>query len=91
MKRWGRIALVVSILLNVGLITGLGFYRSFVRSQLFKLATSHSEAEAGQLGYILSELQSDDPERISYLKEYLPKRIEAAKWAARASREGASK
>ena len=53
MKRWGRIALVVSIVLNVGLITGLGFYRSFVRSHLFKLATSHFEAEAGQLGYVL--------------------------------------
>ena len=91
MKKWGRIALVVSIVLNVGLITGLGFYRSFVRSHLFKLATSHFEAEAGQLEYVLSELQSNDPERIASLKEYLPKRIESAKWAAHASREGASK
>ncbi|MHC4149706.1 MAG: hypothetical protein ACYSR5_09510 [Planctomycetota bacterium] len=91
MKKWGRIALVVSILLNVGLITGLGFCRVFVRSHGFKLAAAHFEAEAGQLEYILSELEPNDPERISSLKEYLRKRIESSKGAARTSRGAASK
>ena len=73
-----KAVLIVSLQLNVGLIIGFGFYHSFVRSQMFKSAAMTFQAEANVLRNILSKLESDDPEKITALKERLQRDIEQA-------------
>jgi uncharacterized protein YneF (UPF0154 family) len=76
--KWIRIILIISLLLNVGLIIGFGFYKSYVKSQNFKLAAINAQAEASVLKNVLSELESGDPMKITALKEQLRKDIEDA-------------
>lgn len=73
-----KVVLIVSLLLNVGLIIGFGSYKSYVKSQNFKLAAINAQAEASILKNVLSELESDDPAKITALKERLRKDIEKA-------------
>jgi len=73
-----KIILIISLLLNVGLIIGFGSYKSYVKSQIFKLAAINAQAEASVLKNVLSELESDDPVKITALKERLRKDIEKA-------------
>jgi len=63
--------LILSISLNLILIVGFLFYRSYVRKTIFKVAAIYSEAEVKKLNYIISELDSNDPNKISTLKIFL--------------------
>lgn len=73
-----KIVLIVSLLLNAGLIIGFVSYKSYVKSQTFKLAALTAEAEANLLKNVLSDLESDDPAKLTALKERLRKDIENA-------------
>lgn len=77
-----KIILIVSLLLNVGLIISFGFYKSYVKSQNFKLAAINAQAEESVLKNILSDLESDDPAKIAALKKRLHKDIEKAQKAS---------
>ncbi len=76
-----KAVLIVSLLLNVGLIIGFWSYKSYVKSQNFKLAAINAQAVASILKNVLSELESDDPAKITVLKERLRKNIEKAQTA----------
>ena len=76
-----KAVLIVSLLLNVGLIIGFWSYKSYVKSQNFKLAAINAQAVASILKNVLSEIESDDPAKITVLKERLRKDIEKARMA----------
>lgn len=78
MAKWAKIILVVSLVLNVGLIIGYGYYTSYARAKIFKSAAMSVEFEEKVLKRVLSTLESDDPAKITALKERLPKDIEKA-------------
>jgi predicted negative regulator of RcsB-dependent stress response len=46
MAKWAKIVLVVSLVLNVGLIIGYAYYTSYARAQIFKCAAMSAEVEA---------------------------------------------
>jgi hypothetical protein len=71
-----KVVFIVSIILNVCLIIGFISFRRYVTYQSFKLAAMSSQAEVQVTKYILSELESDNPEKITALKEMLRKKIE---------------
>jgi hypothetical protein len=73
-----KVVLIASLLLNVGLIIGFVSFRSFAKSEMFKLVVMTIQAEESLLKNILSELESDDPAKITALKERLRKHIEQA-------------
>jgi hypothetical protein len=60
----------------VCIIVGFVFYHSCARYYAFNLAALNSQAEMKQTKHILSELESDNPEKITALKELLRKSIE---------------
>lgn len=76
-----KAVLIVSLLLNVGLIIGFWSYKSYVKSQNSKLAAINAQAEASILKNVLSEIESDDPAKITLLKERLRKNIEKVRTA----------
>ncbi len=73
-----KFVLIVSLLLNAGLIIGFWSYHSFVKSQMFKSTVMTIQAEKSLLKNVLSELESDDPAKITALKKRLRKNIEQA-------------
>ena len=73
-----KVVLIVSLLLNVRLIIGFWSYKSYVKSQGFGLAAINAQAVASILKNVLSEIESDDPAKITLLKERLRKNIEKA-------------
>lgn len=74
-----KIILIVSLLLNVGLIIGFWSYKNYVTSEYFKLAALTAQAETNLLESILSEIKSDDPAEITALKEKLHNYIEQSR------------
>lgn len=77
-----KVALVLSLLLNVGLAGGFLGFKSYVGSQMFKMAAMTAEAEGRLLQSVLADIESDDPETIEALKEKLTLSIENANTAA---------
>lgn len=78
MSKIVKIVLIISLLLNVGLAVGFWSYKSYVTTKSFELAALTARAEASLLKSVLSELESDDPEKIAALKERLRRHIEGA-------------
>ena len=78
MSKGIKTVLIVSLLLNIGLIAGFVTYKGYVRSATFKLVAMNAQAEESLLRDILSKLETDDPEEISALKERLRRDIEQA-------------
>jgi len=76
-----KIALALSLLLNVGLAVGFLCFRSYVGSQMFETAAMTAEAEGRLLESILADIESDDPDRIEALKEKLRVSIDNAEQA----------
>jgi hypothetical protein len=74
-----KIALIVSIILNACLIIGFIYYRNFVKYKSYKQAAMTSQIELKLLETISSELESNDPDKITALKEWLQKNIELGK------------
>lgn len=77
-----KVALVLSLLLNVGLAVGFLCFKSYVGSQTFKMAAMTAEAEGRLLQGILADIESDDPERLEALKQKLTLSIENSRKAA---------
>ncbi len=78
MSKGIKIVLIISLLLNVGLVIGFVTFKSYVKSYEFQLAAIVAQSEASLLGNVLSELESGDPAKITALKERLRKDIEQA-------------
>ena len=73
-----KVALVISVMLNILLITAIVAGRSFVRKQSFELAALTAQSEAKQFEIILQYLESDDPNNMNKLKNYLLENIKMA-------------
>ena len=84
-----KVALVLSLLLNVGLAVGFLCFKSYVGSQMFKMAAMTAEAEGRLLQSILADVESDDPDRIEALKQKLRVSIENANKAGSVWRQAA--
>jgi hypothetical protein len=89
MGRGLKIALVVSLLLNVALVVGFLSYRSSVASHTTQGAVSMAAGEASLLKSILADLESDDPQKLEALKERLKVQIATAETAARQFQQAA--
>lgn len=89
MARGLKIALAVSLLLNVGLAVGFVSFRSYVASQSSKLVEGMAEAEASIFRSMLSDLESGDAERIAAVQERLKMFIENANTVRSMSRQAA--
>ncbi len=84
-----KVTLALSLLFNVGLVVGFLCYRSYVGTQMFEGAAMTTEAEGRLLQSILSDIESDDPERIETLKDKLRVSVENADKAASLWRQAA--
>jgi hypothetical protein len=73
-----KIMFVSSIVLNVALVIGAVWARSYVRTQGFEMAAMTAEVEGKVIKHVLTELESEDPNRIETLKEQLQKNMKQA-------------
>jgi uncharacterized membrane protein len=91
MSKWLKIMFVSSIVLNIALIIGVIWARSYVRKQSYELAAMTAEAEGRLAKHILTELESDEPDRIEAVKKMLQNSIENTEIAADMWRQVAEK
>ena len=91
MSKWLKIMFISSVVLNIALIIGVIWARSYVRKQSFELAAMTAEAEGNFAKHILMELESDEPDRIEAVKKMLQNSIENTKKAADMWRQVAEK
>ena len=78
MAKMIKLTLIVSLLLNAGLIVGFGVYKSYATSQNLKCVALAAQSETKLLEGIFSDLESGDPAKITALKERLRKHVEIA-------------
>ena len=71
MKNWKHVVFLCSLILNLGLIIGFVGFRHYVRVTTFQLIATTAQAEVNLLESILSDLESDDPEKTAALEERL--------------------
>lgn len=91
MSKGLKIMFVSSIVLNIALVIGAIWARSYVRTQSFEMAAMAAESEGRIVKHILKELESEDPNRMEALKERLQKNIEQAEDVAGMWRNAAHK
>lgn len=91
MSKWLSITLISSVVLNIAFVVGAICARSYVRTQCFELAAKTAEAEAGLTRYILTELESGEPDRIEALEKRLEQGIEQAEETADMWRKAATR
>lgn len=91
MSKWLKILFISSVVLNIALVTGTIWARSFIRTKTFELAAISAEAEGRLARHVLTELESDEPDRIEELKKQLQKNIEQAEEVADMWRNAAKK
>ena len=91
MSKWLKIIFVSSVVLNITLAIGVIWARSYVRNQSFELAAMTAEAEGRLAKHILTELESDEPERMEAVKKLLQSNIETSEKAAEMWRDVAEK
>jgi hypothetical protein len=91
MSKWLKIMFVSSVVLNIALVIGAIWVRSYVRKQSFELAATTAEAEGRLAKHILKELESDEPDRIEAVKKLLQNSIENTEKAADMWRQVAEK
>ena len=82
MSKWLKIIFISSVVLNIALVTGAIWARSYIRTKGFELAAITTEAEGSFARHILTELESGEPDRIETLKKRLQKNIEQAQEVA---------
>jgi len=78
MSKGLKIMFVSSVVLNIAFVIGAIWARSYVRTRSFEMAAMSAEAEGKVIRHVLTELESEDPNRIETLKEQLQKNIEQA-------------
>lgn len=86
-----KIALVLSLLLNVGLVVGFLGYRSYVGNQMKQAVATSARSETSLLRSVLADIESDDPGRIRSLKQKLRASIEMGDKAIEMMQEMAEK
>ena len=91
MSKWLKIMFVSSVVLNIALVVGVIWVRSYMRTKTFELAAMTAEAEGRLAKHILTELESDEPDRIEAVKKMLQNNIETAKIAADMWRQAVEK
>ncbi|MHC4207896.1 MAG: hypothetical protein ACYSTT_24850 [Planctomycetota bacterium] len=91
MSKWLKIMFILSVVLNIALVVGVIWARSYIGTQLAESAAIAAEAEGSIARHILAELESDEPERIEAVKKMLQHNIENAKIAADMWRQAAEK
>ena len=69
---------ISSVVLNIALVIGAIWARSFIRAEGFELAAINAEAECTVARHVLKELESGEPDRIQSLKKRLRENIEQA-------------
>lgn len=79
MSKWLKIMFVSSVVLNIALIIGVIWARSYIGKQLAESAVAIAEAEASFSEHILTELESGQPDRIEAVKKLLANGIENAR------------
>ncbi len=84
-----KIAFALSLFLNIGLIAGFLYYRSYTRRQMFEGVAMSAEAEGRLLQSILSDIESGDPARMEALTEKLKASIDNADKAVALWRQAA--
>ena len=89
MSKWLKIMFISSVVLNIAFVIGAIWARSYVRTKSFELAALSAEAEGKVIRYVLTELESGDPNRIEALKDRLRKNSEQAKDVAAMWRKAA--
>jgi len=91
MSKWLKIMFISSVVLNIALVTGTIWARSYIRTKNFELAAITAEAEGRLARHILTELESGEPDRIEAVKKFLQLSIENTKKAADMWRDIAEK
>ena len=91
MSKWLKIMFVSSVVLNIALVVGVIWARSYIGTQLAESAVMTAEAEGRIARHILTELESGEPDRIKELKKLLQSNIKTAEIAADMWRQAAEK
>ena len=89
MSKWFKIMFISSVVLNIALVIGAIWARSYVTTKNFELAAITAEAEGRLARHILTELESGEPDRIEALKKLLQNSIENTEKAADMWRQAA--
>jgi hypothetical protein len=82
MSKWLKVIFTLSVILNIALVIGAVWARSYIRTKNFELAAMTAEAEGRFSEHILTELESGQPDRIEAVKKLLTESIENAQKAA---------
>ena len=77
-----KIIFTLSVVLNIALVIGAVWARSYIRTKNFELAAMTADAEGRFSEHILTELESGQPDRIEAVKKLLTESIENAQKAA---------
>jgi hypothetical protein len=91
MSKWLKIIFILSVVLNIALVIGAVWARSYIRKENFELAANIAEAEASFSEHILTELESGQPDRIEAVKKLLANGIENARKEADIMRNAAKR
>ena len=91
MSKWLKIMFISSVVLNIALVIGTIWARSYIRTQNFELAARIAEAEGSFTKHILTELESGETDRIEALKKLLQNSIENTEKAADIWRDAAER
>ena len=82
MSKWLKVIFTLSVILNIALVIGAVWARSYIRTKNFELAAMTADAEGRFSEHILTELESGQPDRIEAVKKLLTESIENAQKAA---------
>ena len=82
MSKGLKIIFTLSVVLNIALVIGAAWARSYIRTKNFELAAMTADAEGRFSEHILTEIESGQPDRIEAVKKLLTESIENAQKAA---------
>ena len=82
MSKGLKIIFTLSVVLNIALVIGAVWARSYIRTKNFELAAMTADAEGRFSEHILTEIESGQPDRIEAVKKLLTESIENAQKAA---------
>ncbi len=89
MSKWVRIIFISSLVLNVILIIGFVFFKKSINTEIYRIGASKATSDVAAARYILRELESGDPNRITKVKRYLQDSIEVGRKEAEEYRSAA--
>ncbi len=82
---------ILSVVLNVVLIVGILWARTYARHTAFELAALNCDSQANFAEFVLGELESGDPARIQTLKTHLAGQVEQGRGEANLWRSASQK